>query len=53
MKDFIGNAVVTVVMWTLKIMLAPIVMPFIVAPAYFIDQEAGENIFTGYWGDWS
>ena len=53
MKDFIGNAVATAVMWTLKIMCAPFAMCLVAMPAYLIDPEAGEKIFTGYWGDWS
>ena len=52
MKDYIGNALATAALWGVKMMLAIIVMPFIVAPAYLIDQEAGEKIFNGYWTGW-
>ena len=53
MKDFIGNTLETAALWVAKMMLSLIVMPFIVAPAYLIDQEAGEKIFNGFWGAWT
>ena len=53
MKDFIGNALETAALWVVKIMLAPFAMCLVALPALLIDQEAGEKILTGYWGDWS